>query len=77
MRWGCATCSKAVSGNRPIGSALQGNYAIPHPAHIFGQIALPPATTGRRRVVAMPWKTAEKTLMRGVTEGCQCLQGSL
>ena len=36
MSWACATCSKAVSGNRPIGSALQGNLSMPHPgAHLW------------------------------------------
>src|SRR5262249_42034367 len=33
-----ATYSKAVSGNRAIGSALQGNLSMPHPRHIFGRI---------------------------------------
>src|SRR5262245_42204481 len=33
-----ATYSKAVSGNRAIGSALQGNLSMPHPGHIFGRI---------------------------------------
>src|SRR5262245_27686632 len=39
VSWACATCSKAVSGNRPIGSALQGNLSMPHRGHIFGRIA--------------------------------------
>jgi adenylate cyclase len=30
---------KAVSGNRPIGSALQGNLSRPHRVHTFGRTA--------------------------------------